>query len=50
VALDGTSLPHVDSFAGLESAESGWFFDASAGRVWAKFETLQPAATLSVVR
>ncbi len=50
VALDGTSLPRVDSFAGLESAESGWFFDASAGRVWAKFETLQPAATLLVVR
>jgi hypothetical protein len=48
VQLDGGPIAQAASFAELEQAASGWFYDAAAGRVWVKFATVGPAAQLEV--
>ncbi|HVN85914.1 MAG TPA: TIM-barrel domain-containing protein [Candidatus Binatia bacterium] len=49
VTLDAMPLAAVDSFAALESADRGWFFDPANERVWIKFDT-NGAASNVVVR
>jgi alpha-D-xyloside xylohydrolase len=48
VTLDGNGLSKVASFAALEQAASGWFYDATVGRVWVKFSAAGTAAELAV--
>ncbi|MBI4515224.1 MAG: glycoside hydrolase family 31 protein [Deltaproteobacteria bacterium] len=46
VMLDDQPLVRADSLAALAVAESGWFFDAYAGRLWVKFATAGADARL----
>jgi alpha-glucosidase (family GH31 glycosyl hydrolase) len=52
VSFASQVLPNVGSFAALEAVESGWFYDQSVGRLWAKVTTSGGtlATTLLVTR
>jgi len=48
VTLDGGALADTGTFAALEQTESGWFYDASAGRLWVKFSTAGAASEVEL--
>jgi hypothetical protein len=50
VRVDGRDLPGFGAFAALQESQSGWFYDAAAGRLWVRFATAGSMAKLEVVR
>ena len=50
VALNGQALAQTDSFAALQTVDSGWFYDEQSGRLWVRFAAAGLASDLVATR